>query len=205
MDIKRISILTMISLFFSGCVTLTGPDQEYVLTEEGFEEVKKTANPATHEASRSTSDNQTTASTVRQRGSNLDEAFGSCYRNGLEEDPDPWTSFEFVINKDIDVAYPRIMREFGYIRLETVYHYATHIPICDIHSRYVEVPGSHYQMRNFIKHSCGNEESENTIEVDLSKEDVGKVRVRVSYYSGNTIDSLGYEASLKKRIEKALR
>lgn len=194
-------VVAWMAIFLSGCMTFEGPDHEYELTQEGF---KETDNPATSEEA----SNQTIASTVRNRGSNYEEAVGGCGRwRGKErgDDPDPWTSFEFVVNKDIDVAYPKIMREFGYTRVEPMYHYGTSLPICEIDSRYEEVPGSRYQMRSFLKHSYGNEESENTIEVDLSKEDVGKVRIRVSYYSGNTLDPHGYEASLRKRIEQALR
>lgn len=209
MTVKRIVLLALFVTQLSGCMTFEGPDHKYVLTQEGIKEVAK--NKSTEEgagdSTRSTSVTQSTTVTS-QRGSNFDEAVGGCgrWRGKIRgKDPDPWTSFEFVLNKDIDVAYPRVMREFGYTRLETVYHYGSGIPICDIHSRYEEVPGSHYQMRNFIKHVYGNEESENTIEVDLSKEDIGKVRVRVSYYSGNTIDKQGYEASLLNRIKQALR
>jgi hypothetical protein len=112
---------------------------------------------------------------------------------------------EFIVNKDIDVAYPKIMREFGFYRHEQRYDSDSGLPICDVHLLYINEPGSHYQMRNFIKHAYGNEESKNTIEVDLSKEGEGKVLVRVSYYSGNTLDKAGYEASLRNRVERALR
>jgi hypothetical protein len=141
-------------------------------------------------------------------GTNGEDATGPCgLFRGIERgrDPNPWTTLEFIVNKDIDVAYPKIMREFGFRRFEPRYYHDSGLPVCEVHLRYINEPGSHYQMRSFIKHSYGNEESENTIEVDLSKEGEGKVLVMVSYYSGNTIDKAGYEASLRNRVERALR
>ena len=207
-NVGRIVVVLSMALFLSGCMTFEGPDHKYVLKQKGFKEVKEADNLAVFEAAGSISAKQTTAGNVRKRGSNYEEAVGGCGRwRGRQHgrDPDPWASFEFVINKDIDVVYPRIMSEFGYSRLKPVYHYGTSLPVCSIHLRYEEVPGSHYQMRRFLKHSYGNEESENTIEIDLTKEGENKARIRVSYYSGNTLDPHGYEASLRKRIEQALR
>jgi hypothetical protein len=60
-------------------------------------------------------------------------------------------------------------------------------------------------MRNWVEHSYGNEEPYNTIQIELSKEGSDKVLIVVSYYSGNTHDSQGYEASLLNRIKQALR
>ena len=203
--VKHTIVLVSISAFFPGCVTVEGPDHKYVLAKEGVKEVDKNTGATQHSGARSESSSQTSANAVRQRGSNYDEAFGACFRHGLHKDPDPWTSFEWVVDKDIDVVYPRIMREFGYIRWEAPLAYGSGLPVCEIHMRYEEVPGSHYQMRNFIKHAHGSEELENTIEVDLAKEGKNKVRIRVSYYSGNTLDPRGYEASLRNRVEQALR
>ena len=204
----QIALLTLSPLLLAGCMTFEGPDHKYVLTQEGIKEVEKSNSQDASNSAQTVTPTQTqsTTNSVSNRSkSNYDAARGYCNRYGRGRDPNPWTSFELVINKDVDAAYPKIMREFGYTRWKAPLHYGTSIPVCDVSLRYEEVPGSHYQMRRFLKHAYGNEESENTIEVDLSKEDVGKVRVRVSYYSGNTIDKQGYEASLLNRIKQALR
>jgi hypothetical protein len=96
------------------------------------------------------------------------------------------------------------MREFGYARRRAVINPVTNQPTCSVDFRYEEIPGSHYQMRSYIKHHYGQEQSKNTIEVDLANEGADKVRIQVSYYSGHTIDKTGYEASLKQRALKAL-
>jgi hypothetical protein len=200
MTIKLMSVSVILSIIVSGCMTFESPDQKYVLTKEGFKEVEKTSTTSSSDTS------QTASAHPRQLSKmNADAARGYCNKYGRGRDPNPWSSIEFVVAKDIDVVYPKIMQEFGYTRWEAPLHYGTSLPICDVSLRYEEVPGSHYQMRRYIEHVHGKEEPKNTIEVDLSKEGVDKVRVRVSYYSGNTIDKAGYEASLKSRIEQALR
>jgi hypothetical protein len=180
---------TLFIVFLAGCDTLG------VLVEP--------RNPTPTQSTQTASTNQVHPRQLDR--SNGVAGTGPCYRFGRKQDPVPWTTIEFVVSQDIDVAYTRIMREFGYQRFKQQYLHGTSIPTCFVYLRYEEIPGSHYQMRNFVKHAYGKEESENTIEVDLSKEGEGKVLVRVSYYSGNTLDKAGYEASLRNRVERALR
>jgi hypothetical protein len=186
-----------------GCMTVEGPDGKYVLTNEGFKEDKRdTVTPNKTDQSIGTKQPD---KAVNKSTSNYRYATGYCNRHGRARDPVPWTSFAFVIDQNIDVVYPKIMREFkyNYKRLKRS-NVQTTLPGCDVHLRYEEVPGSHYQMRSYIKHHYGQEQSKNTIEVDLANEGADKVRIQVSYYSGHTKDKSGYEASLKQRVLKAL-
>ncbi|MEW8048435.1 MAG: hypothetical protein AB2805_18290 [Candidatus Thiodiazotropha sp.] len=198
----RWTVLVYMVLILTGCMTVDGPDGKYVLTDEGFKEIEsQPVKPQNSDQPISPSE----TNTGNKSDSNWSKATGYCYRHGRKRDPVPWSSVVLTTNKDIDVVYPKIMREFKYNRKRLMRsNRNTTLPGCDVHLRFEEVPGSHYQMRSYIKHVYGNEESRNTIEVDLAKEGPNKVRIQVSYYSGHTIDQAGYEASLKQRILRAL-
>jgi hypothetical protein len=186
----------------AGCMIIDGLDGKYVLKNGGSEEV--TRDKVTPSNTSQSNNTRLVGKDVNKSTSNWRYATGYCNRHGRARDPVPWTSFSFIINQNIDFAYPQIMKEFGYIRREKSKDPFTGRPTCAVEWRYEEVPGSHYQMRSYIKHHYGQEQSKNTIEVDLAKEDIDKVRIQVSYYSGHTIDKTGYEASLKQRVLKAL-
>jgi hypothetical protein len=193
-------VATAMLLMLSGCMTVEGPDHKYVLTKEGFKEVQ-----TAKQASSETVSTGSKSKPLQMTNPNLDPVRGVCYRYGHTRNPVPWTTFEFFINRDVDVVYPIVMREFGYIKYKAPLNYGTNIPVCEIENLYDEVPGSHYQMRKYLSHSYGSERKMNTIEVDLSKDAKDRVRVRVSYYSGDIGDDQGYEASLKNRILRATR
>jgi hypothetical protein len=199
----RIISSLVLSLSLSACMTVDGPDGKYVLKNGGFKEVAN--DKSTTSKPKQTKNTRLVGKAVNKSTSNYRYATGYCNRHGRARDPVPWTSFAFVIDQNIDVVYPKIMREFkyNYKRLKRS-NVQTTLPGCDVHLRYEEVPGSHYQMRSYIKHHYGQEQSKNTIEVDLANEGADKVRIQVSYYSGHTKDKSGYEASLKQRVLKAL-
>ncbi len=109
---------------------------------------------------------------------------------------------------DVDTAYLQIKREFGFkSRDDFALNPPTQMAMDGnrfFHLRYEATPGVHYIMRNWVKHPYGSEESSNTIEVELFKDGANKVKVRVAYYSGNTIDAKGYASSIRQRIERAI-
>jgi hypothetical protein len=198
----RIISSLVLSLSLSACMTVDGPDGEHVLTKDGFKEIENnTQVPGDNNHSKTSTSKKTHGEKIIE---NRRYATGYCYRYGRKRDPVPWTSFSFIINKNIDALYAKIMREFGYARRRAVINPVTNQPTCSVDFRYEEIPGSHYQMRSYIKHHYGQEQSKNTIEVDLANEGADKVRIQVSYYSGHTKDKSGYEASLKQRVLKAL-
>ncbi|MEN8131241.1 MAG: hypothetical protein ABFS45_13820 [Pseudomonadota bacterium] len=191
----------------AGCMTLDTPDSKYELTLEGFKEVGK---PATV-TQESTASGEVVSSEKQHSTdwtNNKDGAWGRCCRYGRGKEPDPMRGFEFFYPLDVDTAYLRIKREFGFTSRQD---YAANPAMQGwidnkflLHVRYEATPGVHYKMRNFIEHAYGSEESSNTIEVELSKDGANQVSIRVAYYSGNTNDPKGYEASLKQRIENTI-
>jgi hypothetical protein len=202
MYLLRLNLL-LLALINAGCMTVEGPDGKYVLTNEGFKETKSSASNKTSNDSQSVSAKSGTDASS-QRADYIRATRGGCYTYGRGKDPDPWTTVTFIVNKDIDIAYPRVLKAFGFKKWDKKYHYGSGIEICSLQKRFSESPGSHYLMRSHIKHAYGKEMPTNTIEVDLSKEGPDKVRVQLSYYSGHTKDKAGYEASLKQRVLKAL-
>jgi hypothetical protein len=198
-QLKTFTFLFLLAISMSGCMTFEGPDHKYVLTQEGFKDVPKNS------GSSSSSNEVTTTTSKNTINRHLRAATGNCYTKGRKKDPVPWSSTEYLITADIDVVYPKVMREFGFERWKAPMAYGTDIPICLINTAYEEVVGSHYRMRRYIEHVYQSEEPKNTIEVDLSKESDDKVRVRISYYSGDLVDAQGYETSLKLRFDKALQ
>jgi hypothetical protein len=198
-SIIRWAVFACIASFLPACMTVEGPDSKYVLTKEGFKEVDKKPVDAKGGGQSTTASGNNASN---QTGSNWTNTRGYCYRQGRKTDPVPWTSIVLTINEDIDVVYPKILREFKFDRkyLNRINEYKG----CDIGLRFDEVPGSHYQIRSYIEHKYGNEESKNTIEIDLSKEGPNQVRLQISYYSGLTVDKPGYEASLKQRLLRAI-
>jgi hypothetical protein len=184
-------------------MTVEGPDGKYVLTNEGFKETKSSASNKPSNGTQKTSVSSS-ADASSEKGVYYRATRGGCYTLGRGKDPDPWSTLTFIVNKDIDIAYPRVMKAFGFTKWKAPKHFVTNMPICLLEKRFSESPGSHYLMRSHIKHAYGKEMPTNTIEVDLSKEGPDKVRVQLSYYSGHTNDKSGYEASLKQRVLKAL-
>jgi hypothetical protein len=189
---------------------IDGPDGTYELTKEGFKEVSSSSTDPDNS-------NQTAISGSLHKqaggfGTNYKYATGKCFSYGRKRDPVPWASFEFTINQNIDVVYPKIIEEFGFMSLHELKYFrnrasnkrAARRPDCKLHFRYEETPGNHYLMRRYIKHAYGQEEAVNTIEVDLAYADEDNVKIQVSYYSGRTLDKAGYEASLKQRILEVL-
>ena len=116
-------------------------------------------------------------------------------------------TFEIALNSDIDTAYNRIKREFGFKtraeRIKADPRVKGWLKVT-LDFRYQSTPGVHYLMRGYKKHSYKNEESPNTIQVELFKGGKNKVDVVVSFYSGNTTDITGYKQSIARRISKAV-
>ena len=204
------------TVLMTGCVTLESPDTKYVMTNEGFMEVSKPAiqQSAEESAQQKVASPSVSTSTdpVKKRidssEKNKREAWGSCCIYGRGTNPEPMSAFEFSYPLDLDIAYLRIKREFGFKSRED---FALNPPTQRamdgnrfFHLRFEATPGVHYKMRNWVKHPYGSEESSNTIEVELFKDGANKVKVRVAYYSGNTLDAKGYVSSLRQRIERVL-
>ncbi len=207
-------LITTGVVFLIGCVTLESPETKYVLTSEGFKEIDKPAAQANAEtvqpvitdmASKPVSGQPQSSSdwTANQAG-----AWGFCCRQGRGVEPEPMSAFEFTYPLDVDTAYLRIKREFGFLSREDLSRKPIVLNYMEekrlFHLRYEATPGVHYKMRNFVAHPYGNEEPSNTIEVELSKEGADQVSIRVAYYSGNTKDPKGYEISLKQRLERTI-
>jgi hypothetical protein len=190
-----------IALLFSGCMVVDTPKGQYVLTTQGMQK----QDPVTDNSVTDNNKSSAKPLSLSRADKAWAKATGYCGRHGRLGDPVPWTSITMTLNQDIDVVYPKIMREFGYQRRKPIIDPDTGHTMCAVHIRYVEVVGSHYQMRGYITHSFGNELEKNTIEVDLAKEGQNKVRVQLSYYSGHTIDKPGYQESLKQRLLNALK
>ncbi len=213
-----IRLVTLLGLFsmLAGCITVNSPDSQYVLTKEGFQKVEASpASATTAEAqptAASTLDTTTTSTQSKTSDAwtpNKEGAWGFCCRQGRGTEPEPMAAFEFSYPVDVDVAYLKLKQEFNFLsrddlaRKPIVQGYLDEKHL--FHLRYEATPGVHYKMRNFVKHPFGNEESSNTIEVELFKAGTDRVKIRVMYYAGNTKDTKGYEASLKQRIERTIR
>ncbi len=210
----RVAFAALFALQLSGCMTFEGPDHKYVLTQEGFKEVAKDKpkeeEAATEQSQPVQAKNVTTSSSSFDKSpNNMKGAWGMAYRGGRGREPNPMSGFQVAYPRDIDSTYVRLKKEFGFLSLDDLNHNelyrdtaATNVVL---HMRYEATPGVHYKMRNWVEHSYGNEEPYNTIQIELSKEGNDKVLIVVSYYSGNTHDSQGYEASLLNRIKQALQ
>jgi hypothetical protein len=208
----RMAFATLFALQLSGCMTFEGPDHKYVLTQEGFKEVAKDKpkeEGVVAERNQSVQAQKTTSSSdsVEKSPNNANGAYG--WLNSKIREPSPMNGFQFTYSKDIDSTYVRLKREFGFLSLDDLKHNDLLKGVVEekgvLHLRYEATPGVYYKMRNWVEHSYGNEEPYNTIQIELSKEGNDKVLIVVSYYSGSTHDSQGYEASLRSRIEQALR
>lgn len=202
---KTITSLFLIAISMSGCMTFEGPDHKYVLTQEGFKEVTKQSD--NNQSTRS-SGNQSKGKKEESSPKNKAGSYGLVdLRKGT--DPVPMSEFEFVYSRDIDSSYNKLKEEFGFVSLQDIstnkYHHDAVKNNGLLHRRYEAMPGVHYKMRNWVHHDFNNEEPENTIQVELSKDGPEKVLIQVSYYSGSISDVPGYEKSLKARIEKALQ
>ncbi|MEW8139159.1 MAG: hypothetical protein AB2761_19010 [Candidatus Thiodiazotropha endolucinida] len=202
------TVFVYIALILSGCMTVEGPDSKYVLSKKGFEQAPK-ANTSNKLDNRNINkkENIPPKKTYEDSPNNKEYAWGVGNRKRGRE-PDPMSSFIFVYQKDIDTAYIRIKKEFGFLSLDDMNNnpYVRDAVKSKslLHIRYVAIPNVQYTMRNWIRHPYASEEPSNTIEVDLAKEGQNKVRIQVSYYSGHTIDKAGYETSLKQRILRSL-
>ena len=209
-----LAVLTA-SVLLVGCVTLETPDTKYVMKKDGFEEVGKPAVQKSEEAEQPvvTESSSKTSGDVQPQKSddwtpNKEGAWGFCCQQGRGREPAPMGSFEFKYPLDVDTTYLRLKQEFGFHSRED---YAKN-PFSQnwmdekrlLHLRYEGTPGVHYKMRNWVNHPYGNEESSNTIEVELFKDGANQVKIKIAYYSGNTLDAKGYASSIRQRIERAL-
>ena len=131
-------------------------------------------------------------------------AQGVCWVGCPSKEPSPMDALEFrVSGVDVDTAYVRIKREFNFKtrseRLEAnpnLDGWLEHT----LDFRYQATPGVNYLMRGYKEHVYLQEESPNTLQVEIYKDGVSAVLIKASFYSGNTSDVDGYKASLKNRI-----
>lgn len=130
-------------------------------------------------------------------------AVGDCWSGCESNDPSPMNGFEIAFEVDVDVAYTRIKRDFGF---ETMLERSGGSKVFEarlnksLDFRYSAVPGVEYKMRGYVQHAFKTEEPLNTIQVQLFVDGKDKSIARVMYYSGNIKDLGAYKISLEKRI-----
>lgn len=211
--VGHLVLIALPVLMLSGCMTFESPDNKYVLTKEGWKEIPKTKPAKTGDAKTVSAKSAQSSPAAQERSpNNKDGAWGFISKQRGRE-PDPMNRFAFVYPKGVDVAYIRLKEEFEFKTADDYSGSSTRDTfLLDymkskslLHLRYEEKAGVRYLMRDWTKHPYGREEPENTIQVVLMKESTDTVRIQVSYYAGHTIDVPGYEASLKSRIEQALK
>ena len=194
MNKSKLSILLLITLT-SGCAIKSG---EYL---GGFVKVNVSDKGETQELpseQKKSSEPNMTAQANAQ---------GLCMIGCQSKEPSPMEKMQFSISDvDIDSLYNRIKNEFDFkSRQERIESNPTVEGFLDhtLDFRYRALPGVSYLMRGYKEHNYENEETPNTIQVELFKDGINKVSVLVSYYSGNLTDMSGYEKSLKERVLSA--